>query len=228
MEYLDRILWGSFPDDCSNIGPQFEQEMPRIAPITEMWQQQKCDLLGIPFHSPSIHPTTVAGHLLCNYQPWETTSIEGDGNCFFRCLAKIITGNQDSHQILCSLITYFIASKEMSELGWYFKQKQITPRNYLLYEREIYCDGVWATDVEIMATSAILDADIYVANNIYTSTDKLIRETRWSLIRSKVNDDKNPSLYISNFGHHFEHVISMINSQRPTYGNIAPKKISIV
>ena len=26
----------------------------------------------------------------------------------------------------------------MSELGWYFKQKQITPRNYLLYEREIY------------------------------------------------------------------------------------------
>ena len=73
--------------------------------------------------------------------------------------------------------------------SWYFKQKQITPRNYLLYEREIYRDGVWATDVEIMAASAILDTDIYVANNIYTSTDEQILETRWSLIRSKVNDD---------------------------------------
>ena len=204
------------------------RKCPWIAPITEMWQQQKCDLLGIPFHYPSIHPTTLVGQLLCNYQPWETASIEGDGNCFFRCLAKIITGDQDNHPVLRSLIMHFIASEGISELGWYFKQKQITPRNYLLYEREIYRDGVWATDVEMMAASAILDTDMYVANNIiYTSNDKLILETRWSLIRSKVNDDRNPSLCITNFGHHFEHVISMINSHKPTFGNIAPKIVSI-
>ena len=111
VEYLDTILWGSFPDDCPNIGPQFKQEMPRIAPITKMWQRQKCDLLGIPFHSPSIHPTTVAGHLLCSYQPWEIASIEEDGNCFFR-LSENSHWKPRQPSNLRSLIKYYIAARE--------------------------------------------------------------------------------------------------------------------
>ena len=56
----------------------------------------------------------------------------------------------------------------------------------------------------------------YVANNIYTIVDSITLETRWSSIRSIVNDEGNLSLYITNFGKHFEPVISMINGQRPT------------
>ena len=39
-------------------------------------------------------------------------------------------------------------------------------------------ESVWGTNVEIYAASAILDADVYVANNLYRTKDSIIREVR--------------------------------------------------
>ena len=171
-------------------------------------------------------PISSKSPLFAHCEPWQTSSIEGDGNCFFRCIAEIITGSQEDHSIFRSTIASFIASEGTTRLGWYFKQKNTTPFHYLVHERPIQNDGEWASDVEIMATSALLKTDIYVANNIYTSFGTLNRETRWSLIRPSAYDE-NPSLYITNYGHHYEPVISMINSSIPTYGNVQSKALTI-
>ena len=46
------------------------------------------------------------------------------------------------------------------------------PCDYLLVENLVYRESIWGSDAEIMAVSALLDADIYVANNDYRMPDK--------------------------------------------------------
>ena len=51
-----------------------------------------------------------------------------------------------------------------------------------------HLDGAWAGEIEIMAASAILNADIYVANDSYRERflqSKFSNSIKWSLLRAK-------------------------------------------
>ena len=174
-------------------------------------------MLKLSFHSVSKQPSQV-NQTLSDYRPWETASIGKDGNCFFRCLSHIITGNQDSHSELRELIAHFIASEGASKLGWYLEHSGYTPYSYFLKENMVNINGVWGGDVEIMAASAILQVDIYVANNEYRwdSQDKLHQIISWKLMRA--NTANTEAIYIKNFDLHFEPVTSLINNPTPTFG----------
>ena len=106
-----------------------------------------------------------------------------------------------------------------------FSSESLTPCDYFLDEKLISMDGVWAGDVEIMASSAILEADIYVATDDYTVEGSIVRDIRWSLLRACPSPQA--AIYITNFGCHFQPVISMINSPTPTYGNITNQVYTI-
>ena len=143
---------------------------------------------------------------LSDYRPWETASIGKKTETFFRCPSHIITGNQDSHSELRELIAHFIASEGASKQGgiWSTVRRNI--------------NGVWGGDVEIMAASAILQVDIYVANHEYRwdSQDKLHQIISWKLMRA--NTANTEAIYINNFDLHFEPVTSLINNPTPTFG----------
>ena len=66
---------------------------------------------------------------------------------------------------------------------WYFISKQTTQCEYLLVENLVNRESILGSDVEIMAASALLDADIYVAKNDYKKPGSMTREVRWSLLR---------------------------------------------
>ena len=106
--------------------------------MNETWQQEKCRLLNLTFDSLSNQPTNFIGQQLCYCRPWETETIIGDGNCLFRCLSQIITGNQHEHLKIRSIIANFIASKGTSQLAWYFRQKKTTPCEYLMNENLVF------------------------------------------------------------------------------------------
>ena len=93
-------------------------------------------------------------------------------------------------------------------------------------ENLICLEGTWGSDVEIMAASAILDVDIFVANNDYLKAGTLIHEVRWSLLRASSNP--NAAFYITNFAKHYEPVISMINSPTQTYGVKSADDVQII
>ena len=135
--------------------------------MSEKWQREMCIKLGLNFHSSNDQPSNFVGKSISEFQPWETTEILRDGNCFFRCLSKILTGSQNSHLDLRSIICHFIATEGTTQFGWYFHQKGVTPCEYFLNENLVHLEDMWATDAEVMAASAILDADIYVANDDY-------------------------------------------------------------
>ena len=225
MQYLNTMLWDTLPDTTPYHFPDNRAKSPEIDVIDEKWQRNKCNILGLTFDSVSRQPSNIVGRPLSGYEPYETEDIKRDGNCLFRCLSKIITGSQNSHLQLRSLIARFIASEGTSKLGWCFRSKRTTPCEYFLTENLVHIEGTWASDVEIMAASAILDADIYVANSEYRSQGSLIREVRWSLHRASTNP--TATLYITNYVNHYEPVISMLNSPTPTYG-IVPDEALLV
>ena len=153
MQYLNTMLWETLSntDTLPNPCP----ECPQIVVIDESWQRSMCNFLGLTFDLVSKQPSNIVGRLLRDFEPYETDDIVGDGNCLFRCLSKIITGSQDSHLQLRSLISRFIASEGTSKLGWYFKSKQTTSSKYLLTENPVHLEGAWGSDVEIMVASVI-------------------------------------------------------------------------
>ena len=93
----------------------------------------------------------------------------------------------------------------------------MSPFEYMDEENPIYMEETWGSDVEIMCASAILDADIYVANNDYVPQGSQVPQVRWSLLRATPNP--TATLYIANYCSHYEPVSSMVNSFAPTYGN---------
>ena len=213
---MSSILWDSFPDKSKSRSPEIPSSSPKIQVLSEEWLREKCDLYGLKFDSLIRQPSNLAGQPLSCYQPWETESIVGDGNCLYRCLAKVFTGKEDNYPQMRKIISHFIASEGTTKLVWYFKQKQITPCNYLLDENPCHLNGIWGSDVEIMTASCIFNVDIYVATN-NNQGSSLIRVVRWNLHRA--TDNPESAIYIQNFNH-YEPVISMINCPTPSYGNI--------
>ena len=162
MEYLNTMLWETFHKKDQTIITDVYTDDPKITVIDENWQRSKCAILGITFDSVSKQPSDLIGQPLSKYEPELTENIKGDCNCLFRCLSKIITGSENSHLHLRSIISRIIASEGTTKLGWYFKSKQTTPCQYLTHENLICRESIWRSDVEIVAASAILNADIYV------------------------------------------------------------------
>ena len=110
------MLWETIDEGWPIRSPELHKN-PIILVVTEAWQQDKCKLLDLPLHSVSNQPTNYVGQQLCSYKPWETETIVGDGNCLFRCLSQIITGNQDEHLKIRSVIAKFIASNGATQLA---------------------------------------------------------------------------------------------------------------
>ena len=83
----------------------------------------------------------------------------------------------------------------------------------------MYNNGNWGTDAELIAASALLQTDIYIANKIYHSEDSDEAEIRWSRIRASNNNNNNNNyaLYITNYSNHYQPVTRMINSHTPTF-----------
>ena len=220
------MLWETFPDDLDLTSPEIPIESPKISILSEDWIIGKCQLYGLQFESIIRQPENLVRKSLSGYQPLETERIAGDGNCLYRCFSKIMTGSQNYHPELRALISNYLASEGTTgKMAWYFKQKQTIPCNYLLDETLTYLDGAWGSDVEIMAFSAILNADIYVGNNDSHRQGSLIREVRWNLIRASKNPEV--AIYIQNFNLHYEPVISMMNSPTPSYGATSDDVVKI-
>ena len=225
MEYLNTILCKTFDERTQSVITDASPDDSKITVLDENWQPSKCVLLGITFKSVGKQPSDLVGKPLSKYEPELTGKIKGDGNCLFRSLYKIITGSENSHLQIHSIICRFFSSEGTTKLGWYFKSKQTTPCHYLTHDDVIYRESIWGSDVEIMAASAILNANIYVGNNDYRMPGFVIRHMRWSLLRSTNSPTAN--LYIKNFVLNYKPVVSMLRYPIPKYGTTTDEFLTV-
>ena len=77
-------------------------------PVCKEWQKNRCLMLGIKFHSGNrdhgIKPSLIG---VSQVPEKKTGRIKGNGNCFFRAIAQIVTGDQDDHNEMRLIITTY-------------------------------------------------------------------------------------------------------------------------
>ena len=83
-------------------------------------------------------------------KPLRTARIVSDGNCFFRCIAMILTGSQEYHEEMRLLIITYMTSNSSNEtLSSLLPQNQ-SMQTYIMQSKMQFL-GEWATDLEITA-----------------------------------------------------------------------------
>ena len=129
-------------------------------PVCEAWQKSICQLLGIRFIRGNVSHTQEHFNYSINHFPacchWK---ILGDGNCFFRALAFLVTGSQDDHIEFRTLITTYIAHNA-GLMSCYIGHSQSV--NDYLQQTNMHSPSVWATEVEIFAAANMLGTSIFV------------------------------------------------------------------
>ena len=192
---------------------------PLYIPVTEIWQKQKSQEMGIKFYENFEQQPALTGSLLSELIPWQTENIERDGNCFFRFISKMITGTEDHHVKLRAEICRYMVTTGRALIKRYLRTftNDTTPVEYLK-KSGMTENAILATDVELLAVSGMLNSDVYIATEQF---DNITRRNTWNRYSCCTDSSRNPhsvSLYISNINHnHYEPVIRLINSGYESY-----------
>ena len=84
-------------------------------PVDEIWQRRICNAFGWKFNAPSRGRSLNNLYGIdCKTQPKTPTKIGSDGNCWFRAIALIATGDQENYmQVKNSVIEFMWANIEI-------------------------------------------------------------------------------------------------------------------
>jgi hypothetical protein len=166
--------------------PSTSSPRHRFTPPSVDWQKQACSELGFKFVKKSFG-NTKASKQVCR-DPHQRYKISGDGNCLFRALVYCVTGSQDEHGMMRTIICDELEKAEMQdgEAGAAYVQR--------MNMRE---DGTWGTTDEIFAAARIVKVTVCVFSICGNSSG-------WQR-----QGEGSPSLYIDNSsGNHFDVVLS--------------------
>ena len=133
-------------DYTSRLPDAVVDEIVKASPNTIEWQKCLCQFLGMTFVRSNITHILQPNEFSIFHQPATIVVIIGDGNCFFRALAFVITGSQDEHQELGTMTrTYMHHNAEI--LSCYLNTHEII--NEYLGRTDMHSLSVWVTEVEI-------------------------------------------------------------------------------
>lgn len=165
------------------------------------WQRSVCDGSGgqLAFKKKS-GPTGCVLHVpFSNFSPaTRVRKIKGDGNCFFRSISYVITGDEDSHGAVRQMVCSYIEASESTVL--YGKNQ--TGLQYL-NASNMRNAGVWGTTDEILATANLLQLTIFVRSHYGL-------RLAWQRHAPRKAPDSPFAIYLDNSsGCHFEVVMSV-------------------
>ena len=128
-------------------------------PVCEDWQKRKCQMLGMKFVRGNISHVPEPCAFSTFHQPAVTGRILGDGNCFFRALAHVVTGSQEDHYELRAITTSYM-QHNAEDLSCYLEANDCM-EDYLV-RSDMQSPSVWATEKEIFAAAYMLATPIFV------------------------------------------------------------------
>ena len=183
---------------------QIETSLPWNPP-SEAWCEEKSHILNINVTAPNTyHSTKNPKSFDITDLPKKTLHIETDGNCFYRTIAAIVTGNsncnsEDYVQVKNALFRFMDTNSEFME--------DVTGKKNYAATSKSRLHNAWATLSEIIAMAAFLNTNIAVHskyNNIL----------KWSVITPSHRINSHPSeedfIYIKHVNeNHYEPVLSI-------------------
>ncbi|XP_062596168.1 uncharacterized protein LOC134257593 [Saccostrea cucullata] len=146
-------------NDVIFMGEEFQRH--DFIPLSVEKQKDLCKLLGVPYHV-STHEYHAASVKDMD-KPRGCKEIEQDGNCFFRAVSFSLTNSENHHRHIREAVCEHLLNHEA--MFQQFMRSEGSLRSYLLQSKmsEI---GVWATELEILAMSHMLNVDIYTYSDM--------------------------------------------------------------
>ena len=121
-------------------------------PVCNEWQIMKCRHLGLN-HIRDRH-FSEPQYFSRFHIPQARGRMQGDGNCFFRALALLITGSQEDHTELRALITTYITML----INFHPRRRINEPIFQKIQDGHAYCLGIRNRNLR----SCTNIADIYI------------------------------------------------------------------
>jgi hypothetical protein len=147
---------------ANNLIHQSHRRKPSIfskqfVPVDFNWQLQHSNSLQLPVkHALSLHASQ---HSISIGEPTRVQRIIGDGNCFFRSLSYVLTGNENHyHQVRTKIVQHMLLNTDYMER---VLERRTSVLSYL-QQSKIAFDRQWATENEIFAAAHMLQTDIYI------------------------------------------------------------------
>ena len=132
--------------------------------------------------------------------------IRSDGNCFFNALSYIITGSEDHHYLIRQKICEIMKTNS-DDIKILLPQE--SKENVLSYlaSSKMESERTWATEVEIMAASVLLQTTIF----IYSRSG-----VHWTWMKHSPNTvTHNKAIYLFHtHENHYDVVVAVENSRK--------------
>ena len=132
----------------------------RFFQIDETWQRHWCDKLSLPFcctYTRSIGSSTT---ILTKPNMQTKKVMLGDGNCLFRSFSYVLTGSQEYHLDVRTLICHHMTT--ISDLV----EQHTHPHSVQQYiaQSKMNNNNVWGTHIEILTFANLCESNVYVFN----------------------------------------------------------------
>ena len=140
-------------------------------PVDEVWQRSICNAFGWNYTTPSRGSALNNLYEIdCKTPPITPTYIEGDGNCWFRAIALIATGDQENYmQVKNSVIEFMwanieILQKTFEDVPYYGEIYNIRfsphfAREVILFHSQ---PNEWVKNVVMEMTAVMLNTRFYL------------------------------------------------------------------
>lgn len=160
-------------------------------------RERLCSNLQIPFIADNI-PQGVS--IAAAGEPLRCHSIPGDGNCFFRAVSFYLSGSDHAHdKMRLKMCNYLMQNQTM------FQKLLRSNQCFQSYVKAMERLGSWATEVEVIAMSHMLNIPIFT-----------FEDSQWSKYSGNLIDKTWSSLdgaiYLNHINrNHYDVVVSVFN-----------------
>ncbi|XP_062580569.1 uncharacterized protein LOC134242498 [Saccostrea cucullata] len=138
-----------------------ESKLHDFIPLSVQNQKDLCRKLGFSyFDSGSNHNLVSVRDMGV---PRSCKDIERDGNCFFRAISFSLTNSENHHKQIREIVCQHLLKNETTFQQ--FMRSEGSIRSYLLSSKMTH-EGVWATELEILAVAHMLNVDIFTYSDM--------------------------------------------------------------
>ena len=133
----------------------------RYDPVDINWQQDRANKLGLNIHTSTYVTFKEPRHVSVTARLNRTYKTMADGNCFFRAVSKYLTGNEDDHTQLRTMVVDHVKNNLKSYLE-ISEKSHCDFDGYLKNMKKTHCKNQshWADTDIIIATSSFLKTPI--------------------------------------------------------------------
>ncbi|XP_062573153.1 uncharacterized protein LOC134235086, partial [Saccostrea cucullata] len=146
-------------DEVIFVGEESKQH--DFIPLSVQNQKDLCKKMGLSYVVSGCDNSSVSVRDMG--VPKSCKDIERDGNCFFRAISFSLTNSENHHKQIREAVCQHLLKNEIEFQQ--FMRTEGSLRSYLLSSNMTH-EGIWATELEILAVAHMLNVDIYTYSDM--------------------------------------------------------------